>query len=153
MTAAAVETSLPAAPKTLSGRPLPMWAAEVGALPARCLLELPVPPVLGLHVPGVEEVVRVSADGEVEAGEIGLDLDEWHALVVGVEADRVWPGDLVAILRRKAAEPAYRVDLFDTLAGGQPDPEESWNLAEILDRLDASLLSVEASFSITRETT
>lgn len=151
-TATALETSLPTTAKTLSGRPLPMWAAEVGRMPARCLLELPVPPALGLHVPGLEEVVRVSVDGEVEGGEIGLDLDEWRALVIGAEADRVWPRDLTAMLRRKVAEPAYRIDLFETLAGGQPDAEESWNLGEVLDRLGVSILSVEAPFEITRET-
>lgn len=152
MTAALDRSMLPQSAKPLSGRPLPMWAAEVGQLPARVLLELPAPPVLGLHVPGVDGVLRVSVDGEGEPGEIGLDRDEWHALVVGVEADRVWPRDLVAMLRRKATEPTYRLDLLDALAGGQPDPEESWDLAAVLDRLDAALLSVEASFAITRET-
>ena len=143
MTAIALESTLPAAAKRLSGRPLPVWGAEVLSMPARLLLELPLSPSLALHVPGVEGIVRVSADGEADEGDLGFDLDEWRALVLGVEADRVWPLDLTAFCRRKAAEPAYRLEPVDALAGGQPDPRETWDLATVLDRLGVELLGVE----------
>lgn len=147
--APAAHPSLPSA-KPLAGRLLSPLAAEVLRFPARYLLELPLAPALALHVPGLDAAVRISIDGDADEGELALDPDEWRALVVGVEADRVWPRDLAALLRRKASEPAYRVGALDALAGAQPDPRETWDLASVLDRLGAELLSVEGSHAIPR---
>jgi len=140
---AALDTLPPvAAAKPLSGRPQSPWGAELQGLPASLLFALPVSPALALHVPGVEGVVRITRDGESDDG-LAFDLDEWAALVLGAEADRLWERDFAVICRRKLTEPAYRVDSTDTLAGAQPDPSESWDVGAVLDRLGAQLLSVD----------
>lgn len=124
----------------------PEATAEVGEMPARWLFSLPQAVELSLHVPGVAGVVRVNLDGESTDddtdGSVWLDGDEWIALVVGVEADRVWDLDLRGWLERKRTDPAFRLCPELTLAGAQPDPEESWTVARVLDRVGASLLGV-----------
>jgi len=139
------------AAKALGGRPrsagseAPVWCAEVSTIPARVLFALPISPSLAVHVLGIEGAVRFNVDGEeAEPGDVSFDLDEWHALVLATEADRVWPQDFRAICQRKLDEPAYRLELFDALAGAQPDPSERWDVGAILDRLGANLLSVDA---------
>lgn len=140
---AALDTLPPvAAAKPLTGRPQSPWDAEVRGIPAELLFELPVAPALALHVPGVEGVVRITRDGEAEDG-AAFDLDEWAALVVGAEADRLWERDFAVICRRKRDEPAYRVGRVDALAGAQPDPSERWDVGAVLERLGAHLLSVD----------
>jgi len=140
---AALDTLPPvAAAKPLTGRPQSPWGAEVCALPAAVLFELPVAPELALHVPGVDGAVRISRDGEAEDG-VAFDLDEWAALVLGAEADRLWERDFAVICRRKLVEPAYRVDRVDALAGAQPDRSERWDVGAVLERLGAHLLSVD----------
>lgn len=122
--------------------------AEALALSARRIVEMPLPPSLGLHVPGVPGVVRVELDrAEAEAarreGELVLDRDEWCALVLGAEADRLWPSDLAALCRRKVSEPSFRIDAESALAGAQPDRRESWSVARVLSRVGADLLSID----------
>lgn len=127
-------------------RPLPPRVSGALELPARLLFELPLAPSLGLHVPGVEGVVRVSRaaeESEDDTSGPSLDAEEWVALVLGAEADRVWPRDLVGLLARKAADPSFRLIPEITLEGAQPDPEERWSLRRLLDRIGAELLSIE----------
>ncbi len=118
--------------------------AAVRELPAAILLELPRPVCLGLHVPGVPGVIRVGADpSAADEGELTLAPDEWAALVAGAEADRVWPAHLRAALAQKRAEPATRLDREWALAGAQPDPAERWTAGQVLERVGATLLSID----------
>lgn len=140
-----IEGGVRTRPAKVLGRPR---FAEAVALSARRIVELPLPPSLGLHVPGVPGVVRVELDrAEAEAarreGELVLDRDEWYALVLGAEADRLWPSDLAALCRRKVSEPSFRIDAESALAGAQPDPGESWSVARVLSRVGADLLSID----------
>ncbi|GAB5544327.1 MAG: hypothetical protein SangKO_040870 [Sandaracinaceae bacterium] len=108
------------------------------ACPARLWLEMPRPAVLRLHVPGVPGVVSIDGtDGLV------FDADEWAALVEGVAADRVWPTDFRGFCARKAAEPAWRLELDEALAGAQPDRERALSVCELLERVGAQLLSID----------
>lgn len=160
MTATALESKppLPAGRTSFlrkSGRTLPPsstsvstrgsgWAAEVAGLPAQSLFELPLPPALALHVPGIERAIRFTVHPERdEAPRIGFDRDEWRALVIATEADRFWPDDLVELCHRKEADPTFRVELAHALAGGQPDPSERWNVSRVLTRWGVRRLSVE----------
>ena len=128
--------------KIIGGRPLPSWGQDVLALPARLLLELPLPPRLGLHVPGIEGIVRVGrgVDRSFE-GDICFDEVEWWSLVRATEADRVWPRDFALMCHRKSD--GHRLEPVDALAGAQPDPTQEWSLRSVLERLGVELLSVE----------
>jgi hypothetical protein len=75
--------------------------------------------------------------------DVVFDAEEWVALVVATEADRVWAADFRTFCERKRAEPAWRLELPEALAGGQPDPAERWDLGRVLRRLAADVLSVE----------
>ena len=144
--------ALPLAALPLAALPLPMAAGgglrrEALALPAILLARLPAPPRLGLHVPGLTGVVRVDPIGEDDDGDpddVVFDADEWAALVVATEADRVWPADFRTFCGRKRAEPEWRLELPEALAGGQPDRRESWDLGRVLRRLGANVLSLES---------
>lgn len=116
----------------------------VAAFPARWLADLPAPPSIGVHVPGVEGVVRFALGGDGAADEQGavFGVEEWRALVAGVEADRVWPADLRGFCARKRAEPAWRLEAGEALAGVRPDPSERWSLRRVLARLGAELVSL-----------
>jgi len=123
--------------KVIAGRPLPAWCADVLSFPACLLFELPSAPALGLHVPGVEGIVRVGAEGAVS-----FDGPEWINLVIATEADRVWPLDFTALCQKKAAAGAL-LTAEDVLDGAQPDRAERWSVGEVLDRLGVELLSVD----------
>lgn len=121
---------------------------EALAFSARLLGELPLPPSFGLHVQGVPGVVRVAlepsaAERARAEGEVVLDRGEWHAVVLGAEADRLWPVDFAALCRRKRSEPAFRIEPETTLAGAQPDPAEEWSVAGVLERVGADVLAID----------
>lgn len=121
---------------------------EVLSVPAALIAELPLPPSLGLHVPGIPGLVRVEldpaeADASRREGALVLDREEWRALVVGAEADRLWPDDLVTLCRRKIREPGFRIDPEVALAGAQPDLRESWSVGRVLARVAAEPRSIE----------
>lgn len=133
------------APKVL-GRVLRF--AEALDLPARWLGSLPLAPSLALHVPKVPGVVRVEFDPALaraarRGADIVLDAHEWRALVLGVEADRLWPADLAALCSRKRSEPAWRIEPEAALAGAQPVSCEPWTVRQVLERADAHVLSIE----------
>ena len=150
MTATALEpSSPPTAAKHLAGALLvaprtsrPGWVVEVSSFPARSLFELPLPFALELSLPDDGIHVRIGPAITSETPALVLDSEEWRALVTATEADRVWPEDLRAVLRRKALEPGSRVRLEDALAGGQPDPAERWSVSRVLARWGAELRSV-----------
>lgn len=113
---------------------------QMQAFPARWLAELPLPPRLVLHVSGVAGLVRVELGEEASDG-VGFSATEWVALCRGIEADRIWPADFVEVCRRKAANPAYRLELDDALGGVQVDENECWTLERVLERVDAHLVT------------
>ncbi len=138
----------PAKVLTRGARLFRLRYADALELPAGLLPDLPAPPSLGLHVPGVPGVVRVELDQERARaaraeGELVIDEGEWRALVLGAEADRAWSADLVGFCRRKQSEPSWRIEEETALAGAQPDPSEVWSAARVLDRLGAEVLSIE----------
>jgi hypothetical protein len=146
-----VAESVPPAPaKYLAVRPhgdravrggSPGWTAEVAGLLARHVFELPLMTSLVLRADGFEGTVRIG--GDATDGGIAFGRAEWQALVTATEADRVWPRDFAYFCRRKMAEPSYRLDLVDALAGGQPDLAERWDVARVLNRWGAKLLGVD----------
>ena len=134
----------PRAPSDSASTRASTWATEVARLPARTLYELPLPPTLALHVPGIEGVVRINIESErVLDGDVEFDPDEWRALVIATEADRLWPDGFVELCHRKQAEPSFRVGLVRALDGGQPDPSEQWNVSRVLTRWGVMRLLVD----------
>ncbi len=141
------ESARPAARLGRGGsvRPIALHNAEALELPADLLAELPLPPKLALHVPGVPGIVRVllDAEGEGEPGALTFDAEEWRAIVLGAQADRLWPSTFVALCARKRDEPAWRIDAEMALAGAQPDPRQRFSVARVLSRLGAQVLAIE----------
>ncbi len=127
-------------------RPRALRFGEALSVPARDLAELPLPPSLVLRAAGLERLVRVELGAsapEPSEGELVLDADEWRAIGLGAEADRLWPADLAALLRRKASDPSFRITGEVALAGAQPDPAEAWSAAQVLERIGAEVVAVE----------
>lgn len=117
---------------------------EMESFPARWLADLPLPPRFGLHVPGIEGVVRVElspSENTQDGSDVVFSREEWASVCRGVEADRIWPMDFAAICARKLANPAYRLELVEALAGVEIDESELWALGRVLNRVDAQLVS------------
>ncbi|MFK7987972.1 MAG: hypothetical protein AB8I08_18275 [Sandaracinaceae bacterium] len=143
-------SSSPAGPRVAKVRAVDASCPQMGMFPARWLAELPLPPRLGLHVHGIAGLVRIelgsdsvrsTTPADVDSPEVVFSRDEWAAVCRGVEADRIWPVDFAAVCARKLANPAYRLELDDALAGVQVDESELWALGRVLDRVDAHLVS------------
>jgi hypothetical protein len=144
--APSLDSALPPEPKALG------WdiaadrtaAREVLSFQARYLMELPSPPRLAVHAPGVVGIVRFGGAAGPTGDEAGVrfEPEEWAALVEAVEADRLWPRDFAEICELKQREVGWALTRARALAGGQPDRGESWTVAEVLDRLGVRLLSV-----------
>lgn len=139
--------SRPVAAKVLGRVRSPKFAEALG-LSARLMGDLPLAPSLALHVLGVPGVVRIELDADrAEAaraeGELVFDAEEWQAIALGAEADRIWPSDFAAFCRRKQGEPSWRVEAETALAGAQPDADEEWSAARVLERVGAEVLSIE----------
>lgn len=122
--------------------------AEGLHLSARLMGDLPLAPSVALHVLGVPGVVRIEFDAERAhaaraEGDLVIDAEEWRAIALGAEADRVWPSDFAALCRRKQGEPSWRIDTETALAGAQPDAREEWSAARVLERIGADVLSIE----------
>jgi hypothetical protein len=80
------------------------WVAELSAMPARMIGDLPVPVTLRLRSPDGALFSARPGWSSVEGGQgVILDRDEWAALVLATEADRLWPADLVHVLRARGA--------------------------------------------------
>ena len=110
------------------------------AFPAALLPGLPVPVCLELSdgagnvlfvATGSEEALRLRETEHVTV----LDGDEWSALVVGAESDRVFPGDLAVLLGTRGPG---RITLEAALSYARPDPPRGWSVATVLSRLGLS---------------
>jgi hypothetical protein len=74
---------------------------------------------------------------------ITFDRDELRALVLGVEADRIWHREFLGFCFEKWRAPAFRVSSETALGGANPDPQIAWSTASFLRRLQARLTAVE----------
>lgn len=123
---------------------------EVLALPARLVPDLPLPITLWLAIEGAPARVQLTTceragperSGESLADVIAFDREELRALLVAVQADRIWRKDLLGLCFDKWRRPDHRLTLRDALAGANPD-ESDWTLARVLARLGATVEAVE----------
>jgi hypothetical protein len=74
---------------------------------------------------------------------ITFDRDELRALVLGVEADRIWHREFLGFCFEKWRAPAFRVSVEQALGGANRDCEVAWSCARFLRRLQAQLSAVE----------
>jgi hypothetical protein len=119
--------------------------------PGRWLIDLPEPIVLHLRVAGapvpVSFVTRASerwAEAPVLAASISYLPDELHALVLGVEADRIWHREFLGFCFEKWRRPAFRLSVAEALADANPDHEQpAWSCERILQRLQARVAGFE----------
>lgn len=140
-------------------------ALELGSLPARGLGALPAAFTARMRaVDGsVFHLSTSPAEREVlaEAGAIALGTEEWEAITLAVETDRMWEGDLVQALRARGVTGRLEVDaLLDGVSYERATSEllletggesRGFSVARVLQRLgaridDVSFGGAEASF-------
>jgi hypothetical protein len=126
------------------------FVREIEAFPARLLADLPLPVTLWLDIPGSPvPVCLTSAVSSTEgleplAPQVVFSRDEVAALVLGIEADRLWRKELLGFCFEKWRRPVWHVSADDALAGALPDLEQpAWSVERVLKRLGATLLRVE----------
>ncbi len=104
-------------------------------------------PLRSLRVGGLSCLVRLdSAIGSTRSAsgdQVVLDADEWRAIVLGAEADRLWSRDFAGLCARKRSDPSWRIDAEVALAGAQPDERERWSAARVLERVGAEVVAIE----------
>jgi hypothetical protein len=134
----------------------PPWAADPWApllnLPAELVPDLPSPVTLWLAIEGaparVQLTTRRCEDAQAEcpdrslADVIVFDREEFRALIIAAEADRIWRKDLLGLCFDKWRRPDHRLTVEDALAGANPDPQH-WSLERVLARLGATLERLE----------
>jgi hypothetical protein len=141
-------------PPSLSTRREPSGNSNIAAralldFPARWLSDLPEPigiPLLvaGAPVPVVFMTTPHAEEASVLAATIRYDRDELRALVLGVEADRIWHREFLGFCFEKWRRPAYRLSLSEALGGANPDHEQpAWSLERILHRLQARQVHID----------
>jgi hypothetical protein len=119
--------------------------------PGRWLIDLPEPVVLHLRVAGapvpVSFVTHATAscgEAPVLAASISYLPDELHALVLGVEADRIWHREFLGFCFEKWRRPTFRLSVAEALDGANPDHEQpAWSCERILQRLQARVAGFE----------
>lgn len=122
------------------------WA-ELAAFRASLLPDLPDPVSIWIAIEGAPVPVQLttsvltSPQGSL-APAIVFDGEELRALVAGIEADRIWRKDLLALCFDKWRRPEYRLTRDDALAGANPDPG-GWSLERVLARVGAAITHVE----------
>jgi hypothetical protein len=121
--------------------------AEIAAFPASLLPDLPEPLSIWLAIEGAPVPVQLTTSvltspQQSLAAAIVFDAEELRALVAGIEADRIWRKELLAICFDKWRRPEYRLTRDDALAGANPDPGH-WSLERVLARVGAVLARVE----------
>ena len=131
-------------PGALQGRPHHVLNPLLG-FPGRLLPDLPAPFRLVLNVSGApvpvafENAVPHEAH-TVLAANVTFEAEELRALIVGVEADRIWHGEFLGFCFEKWRNPEFRVDASIALAGANPDlAQPPWSLRRVLRRLQATL--------------
>ncbi len=126
---------------------------EISLLNAKLLPSLPLPVTVWVDVPGAPVPVCVTTaatagdrghEQPALAPHIVFDRDELAALVLGVEADRVWRKDLLGFCFEKWRRPAVRITPSYALDGAEPDADTAaWTLGDVLHRLGATILRVD----------
>ena len=154
-----------ARPKLRSVRPSALKAdtspaaLEHGWLPARGLGSLPA--AFTVRMRAVDGSVfylateTAARDALAETGAIALDVDEWDALTVAVEADRAWPADLVQALRARGVTGHMSVDaLLDGITYEQATCEgpRGFSVARVLSRIGARIEAVSIADGSTART-
>ena len=141
-------TSFPSRAPRPSGRletaPAPL--AEVLSLPARFVTELPLATRFVLEGLGISKRIVLDPGGIATAGESGeivFSGDEVAALVLGVQAERLWPADLKGYCLLKLHDAGFKVTDELTLGGVEPLADPGWSLTRVLRALDLELRSVE----------
>jgi len=134
-------------------------ALELGSLPSRGLGSLPA--AFTARMRGVDgNVFHLSTSAAerealAENGAIVLDAEEWEALTLAVEADRLWPADLVQALRVRGVTGRLGLDaLLDGVSYERAMREvgegRGFSLGRVLERVGARIEDVsmhgEASF-------
>lgn len=127
------------------------WAPLLN-LPACLVPDLPLPVTLWLELEGAPSRVQLTTRSRAEADRmcprgvladvIVFDREELRALIVGVEADRLWRKDLLGLCFDKWRTPEHRLTAADALAGANPDPQH-WSLERVLARLGATVERVD----------
>lgn len=139
-------------------------AHPVLQLPARAVASLPEAITLWLRVPGAPATVCLStaraAHEEITGEErdaiallrteapqspgaladtIVFDGAELDALALASEADRLWHPEFLGLCFEKWRSTEFRVRDHEVLAGANPDTSVAWTLAQVLERLGATL--------------
>lgn len=141
-------------PKLLTIRPVapPPEAPsvlELGSLPARGLGGLPAAFTARMRAVDGSVFHLSTSTAErsalAEAGAIALDPEEWEAVTVATEADRLWPADLVQALRARGVTGRLQVDaLLDgvTYERATSEGERAFSVARVLSRIGARVDAV-----------
>jgi hypothetical protein len=143
------------------------WWRTLLELPARVLVDLPEPIALQLRVVGAPATVllttaavqnvnglarvapnTISATAARVDNTIVFDRAELDALVLGVEADRIWHREFLGFCFEKWRTAAFHVSSSDALAGANPDPRADWSMAQVLRRLEAQVVAIECLASM-----
>jgi hypothetical protein len=140
-------------------------AHPVLQLPARAVASLPEAITLWLHVPGApatvclstaraaleidqrdfeqDAVARLQSEPHQPSRELSdtivFDGAELDALVLAAEADRLWHPEFLGLCFEKWRSGVFRVREHEVLAGANPDDSVTWTLAQVLERLGASI--------------
>jgi hypothetical protein len=131
-------------------RELEQAREELGSLPAWLATKLPMPARITLQNTETHQIF------EWELGESTRPVEDTHrrafllhaaevdAVIRGVEAQRMFPADLVAFALRKLHEPAFRVTHAHALAGASEEREvrHHWSLGEVLHALELEVVDI-----------
>lgn len=122
---------------------------ELGSLPARGLGGLPAAFTARMRAVDGSVFHLSTSPSErnalAETGAIALDPEEWEALTVAAEADRLWPADLVQALRGRGVTGHLQLDaLLDgvTYEQATSECERAFTVARVLSRIGARVDAV-----------
>ncbi|HEX4352550.1 MAG TPA: hypothetical protein VHZ95_06545 [Polyangiales bacterium] len=154
---------LPAYPQRVTPPERNAWTQAVLEFAAEALRDLPQAIALHLDVPGSPLPVvfttgliarrpdaNAASDIERDHGfdhgvntAVVFDRDELHALVLAVEADRIWHREFLGFCFEKWRTSSFRVTEEIALAGANPDSQRRWSTARVFLRLQARITDVE----------
>jgi hypothetical protein len=115
------------------------------SFPARYLRDLPVETRFVFQPEGMKDEIRVSSSEVVDPAEAGVAFDglEFALIVEGVEAGRVWPGDIAEWVRAKRGDPTLRLTRSTALGDVRTERGRALSLGRVLSRLGLVLVGVE----------
>ena len=118
--------------------------AEVLGFPARYLSGLPVKLRIHVQCAGFpREIQLCTGVMQPRRGVVTFEGSELRALALGVEAERLFPGDLKGYCLHKLHDPAFEVTEELALGGVEPIADPGWSLARVLRAFDMELRSIE----------